>query len=798
VFVALIALAAAPGPRPAGAGPAVQGDVDCDASVNSVDALQVLRSVAGLSTNAGCLDAAGDVDCSGGLSSIDALRILRYVAGLPNPPVDGCSDIGGPMERRPTSAELIEADLLAGEIDEEAALLYKVYEAFGDDRLPTEYYGDDTGVIDSPIMRDVAERWESLSADTRETLAPFFMPPIYEGSWAAQHQSASAIATGSRSGAQCSQGGQPPAVLTGWSRRVTAHFSIWYKSDDHDAAASAGWIAGVIEHIYRQETELMGRYPLSDAEETCNGGDGSHDIYVSAFAWDNPFNRPTALTIGYGLRCERTPAFMLVQAPAVGTAERARDILAHEFFHMIELGGYDLQSNCSEYTWLGEATATYMIDYVYPGDDLEHQFAPDYLHQAFSASLEDPSSSPVGPGSRNGYEDYLYLFYLARRHSPTTVRNAWDAVEAADSLAALNAGSPGGLESIWPEFTLFNWNRPHVDHYQRWDGLVASLSQSRGWYDFDIALGGQSSRTFEMSRKFLVHLSSNYLHADVIDENVRQIEIDNLTFEAGKFGDQGRGRIQAWLRLSDGTTRVEDWTDRQKIIFCLDAADQDVDEFVIIWSDSTYLDRAHVTNTIESGKVVARDSCITAWEGYVDVTVTEVNAAGEVTTHLTASNVRFERSDTLPVFGEFFRAVDGTVQWTESGTAIPNCTISGAGNYPVNTNNTFPDPYARDAWLRIWDDGGDALRYEAYGRRDANDLNFGETKVTCPDPEGGPPIVIDTICFNCGLWWITGAPDAVFRLEDDGTRMSGTYTMGPDQEGRTSTWTWEFRPAPGP
>jgi hypothetical protein len=57
------------------------GDADCDGAVDSVDALQVLRHVAGLG-EPDCL-AAADVDCSGEINSVDSLKILRFVAGLP-------------------------------------------------------------------------------------------------------------------------------------------------------------------------------------------------------------------------------------------------------------------------------------------------------------------------------------------------------------------------------------------------------------------------------------------------------------------------------------------------------------------------------------------------------------------------------------------------------------------------------------------------------------------------------------------------------------------------------------------
>ena len=57
------------------------GDADCDGAVDSVDSLQVLRFVAGLSEPE-CL-AAADVDCSGAVNSVDSLKILRFVAGMP-------------------------------------------------------------------------------------------------------------------------------------------------------------------------------------------------------------------------------------------------------------------------------------------------------------------------------------------------------------------------------------------------------------------------------------------------------------------------------------------------------------------------------------------------------------------------------------------------------------------------------------------------------------------------------------------------------------------------------------------
>jgi hypothetical protein len=75
----------------------LQGDVNCDDEVNSVDALFILRGVAQIPPPAECLDIAGDVNCDGNRTSVDALGILRHVASLPISRPEGCPDIGTPL-----------------------------------------------------------------------------------------------------------------------------------------------------------------------------------------------------------------------------------------------------------------------------------------------------------------------------------------------------------------------------------------------------------------------------------------------------------------------------------------------------------------------------------------------------------------------------------------------------------------------------------------------------------------------------------------------------------------------------
>ncbi len=88
--------------------------MNCDGSTDSVDALVILLSTAGLpfGQGPGCPELGGspasagqayaqaaavfgDMDCSGAVDSVDALLILRHVAALPVALPPDCPAIGG-------------------------------------------------------------------------------------------------------------------------------------------------------------------------------------------------------------------------------------------------------------------------------------------------------------------------------------------------------------------------------------------------------------------------------------------------------------------------------------------------------------------------------------------------------------------------------------------------------------------------------------------------------------------------------------------------------------------------------
>ena len=94
-----------PAPKPT-PGPDAFGNVNCSGGINSVDALLILRSNAGLAVSQSepCPDIGvdtlpngelqGDVDCGASVNAVDALKLLRFVAGLPVSQNASCPGIG--------------------------------------------------------------------------------------------------------------------------------------------------------------------------------------------------------------------------------------------------------------------------------------------------------------------------------------------------------------------------------------------------------------------------------------------------------------------------------------------------------------------------------------------------------------------------------------------------------------------------------------------------------------------------------------------------------------------------------
>ncbi len=480
---------------------------------------------------------------------------INFVGGGDNP--DTPSD-------QPSSLQLINAALLAGQLSPQEALLYRVQAVVGDPSLPIAYQGNDTGLDGSLVMAEVANTIDTLPAATQTALGTYLLPPSVPTSWLAQQQAVAAQLNDET-----------------WETVTTANgkVKVWY----HPAVASHGARAVAVANalnnkIWPALTTLL-RAPLPDCGATCTtgGGDPSIDIYIVNTA--RPYMQPFTC-------CSGSSGFAIIR-PDTSFAQIVR-----LFAQIIEFG-YPMAS-LDEYKWLVAATSQYAMNYVYPASNEdpdyparheEHRQAGDYLyHQLWPLETVD---------DRHERGAYLLFSYI---DDPSTIADLWSNATMPDSLANIDGQMAGGFHEQWPQFAVQNWNRPPVDFYRRTDELTVQPDPAD---EFVIESPGVDEFVVNVE-----HLTAYYLRFTFPNRDLKRIAIFNPVAGAGDPD------VALWAIMKiNGTWRAQaDWSQRSHQIFCRDEPDQNLEELILVVSDSNWHDRAHALRT-DNGTVQSSVDC---------------------------------------------------------------------------------------------------------------------------------------------------------------------------------------------
>lgn len=589
---------------------------------------------------------------------------------------------------RPSSFELIEQALAYGEIDDETALIYQVFAAFGDPRLPARFQGDNTGIIDSSAARDAMLRYATLSAAARTTLGPFLIPPIYRGSWydlringVASPASVSPTADPPPIEARCQEIAQGLLIPL-----ESEHFVVWYPPDDDSMWLRANRISFDLEaRIYPTLTNLL-RVPKSDAGLGCNPGDGRLDVYiVSAPLAD----AGTIAEVWPYQACANSASYMLL----LQDHEDETAILAHEFMHMVQLA-YKRTTSCLP-AWWAEATADWAIDYFEKMDpqsdrNLEHESAPAYLNSPY-LSLENSTFS-----SLRVYGAYLWPFYLTQRQStydPDVIAAIFLDAERADGddlYGVINANIEGGWDERWPEFAFYNLNLPPFNYYEQRDNFQLRWGQWQNARFKSLRLNGRSFLTYYLDESDgdptyawpVNNLSAKYEELTIADD-VRLLAFANT------FLGKPHIRVQALIkRRGQPWQGPENWTDRKWTVFCQDVPTERVEKMIIIISNSNWTSDGEIGGL--DPYVVASDLSCAGWQGTSDWQIegesanadsqVEYTIRGEATPRFTLSR-RALMGDVLQLE---YQPTSGNATWSTTvdsrnigtGQSV-NCTRSG-------------------------------------------------------------------------------------------------------------------------
>jgi hypothetical protein len=606
--------------------------------------------------------------------------------------------------RAPSSYDLIDQALADGVINAEQALTYKVFADFADPRLPTQYLGDDRGRFEPSAPSEAAERFDSLSPATQNLVGPYLVPAYFKGSWWDLRNGSGAM-SGSTASLHTADVpcfpwvGNCPINFSAWDYAASAHVRVWYEVDRAATdRALADDIANEVEaRIWLPLTNLMGRAPLLTSY-----GDGTHvDILLSDFSGSD-FSGAAVAPL-----CKA--AYILIKRSALFPRSYVYAVVAHELMHAIQYS-FDTRSCIrSGYKWLAESTATWAMDYVYPGEPDWEQVDLTWYLAYTDRSLEDKKNDDRLYGS------YIFFFYLTRIRGmdPLVIRYIWEAARDGDEVIALKAGiekAGGKLDEIWPDFAVYNVNEAPFDAYRVQDRIRIKPAGKRR-PGLTASGGDRFAELAGRSDVELPHLSIRYFffEGDASDDKVSLVTVYNgltraldrvqvedygeaLSASQASDPDAVKGaHIDVLLRV-DGNWQRENLTDKPARSFCRDLKKERFDSLIVILSNSDISMSRTITppGRYGPGLFVSNVGC-GAWQGEADLTY---RWGAQVTEHMAVSGVRFDfladgSSDEDTLLFRVYTTTAGTFSWSISGSD-QGCTYTGqASGSLVDSLNAF-------------------------------------------------------------------------------------------------------------
>ncbi len=454
-----------------------------------------------------------------------------------------------------------------------------------------------------------------LPAAKRAALLRYLMPPtLVRSAWAprgAAHRAAAADDT-STCGAQ-----NTPAKLTGvWTVIETPHVSVWYLLHSATGKTNAHRIAAAIEGQIWPKLTGGFRRPLSDATAPCQGGlNGKLDVFVASSGPD--FGKEIIAGGAGGLTmhlqlpgpfagCMAEPAWMLVPEDV------SRSTLAHEFMHAVQAAYARCQGN--GYPEWVEGTADWAMWFVYPQD--QNRAVPDSPSQLWNPNFETvvPFGAPPGSlGYIRGYTWWPFWMSLSRAagggkvSSPVPLARLFEASGSGslslDDLIKAAAGT--SVKDAWKRYDVERWNvgpvgrpgSPIRSGFRQWYGITA-MPGGHSVNEEKLALGSLATRTFDWfgASPGQKPATTRYRWLTFADKAAREIIV-----QPGNPGGAPGLVIQAFLRLGDGTWRIEDWTDRKTVNLCRDQPAGDVQEMILAYANATTQgpDTAPIASTVQ-------------------------------------------------------------------------------------------------------------------------------------------------------------------------------------------------------
>ncbi len=672
----------------------------------------------------------------------------------------------------PGSFELIDSALVQGTISEEMAVLYKAFAVFGDGRLPAAYQASDAGGAGDLFMLEAAGKFPTLSASAKAILTQFYTPPYMAGSWAAQSISPQSASAPSDWAYISAAGGKA---------------RVWYKKGNAAFQAKAGVVAGALNNdVWTKETTLMGQLPILDGAGVQNFVvyDQYRNGWNAAFV---PFGGYAGMTVPQ--TCSPTTSVIYINPSLPNTGNSSTigivETVAHEFMHALQFS-FKLKVNpCVEYQWLGEATATWVEDFIYPSHNTEWRMAQSYLKTTFLAINDTTNWRQYGA--------YLLPYYFTKEYAdPDAVRQAWVTAEYKDSLVSFR--SLGGLNpfqviSLWNKkpFDTFFKDEEGLD-YTVTPSIDETLKAGSGFKVYDLwdtlPVGGIRFMHYKVDPSVHTITYLNGLNTKITAGPYNE-QLDNTIYKQDSDYYDQWAEVAVMVKYA-GHDEPYIWLGaNNRLDFCQDWLSQKVSEIVVVAANIDLDDRTHqITSAGEKSKIIVSSvPCIK-----IQGTATVRHKYGGETETLTGSGLVYMpyfdpsldyRVNLLGADSIHMRLISGSVAWNIGGTDPSGCTYSGSDSFTINEGNN--GSYI-NMYFSLLPGSKHYLGYEGTGGPD-NGTEVTYTK-NCPGyPTENPTETIGNFFM----------PDGTVPVGADG-RLKGSKTV--NEGGQLSTeWEWNFTPA---
>lgn len=292
------------------------------------------------------------------------------------------------------------------------------------------------------LIRDVERRWDQLSPETQERLAPYILPP-------------DEIPAGTP--------GAPAASESEYQRAETEHFQLRFwvnglhsvptaNSDGNDLPDYIDEAASYLETAYTRETSEFGfTAPATNPKIVVWFRKLMHnglthlrkgEIWIEINSDIDAYTKEV-LKSGYD------PS-VVSRDPAGPQAGLLKAVCAHELFH-----GVQAQYNWDTPTWWAEGTADYMGHAVFP----ESGF---YLNN-IGPHLQSPHVSLFRKGNFFDYSASIFPLFLSESAGgPQLIQQVWEACRTQPIFDALTTVM-GDMEDTFLVFSCYNFLRNYQD-----------------------------------------------------------------------------------------------------------------------------------------------------------------------------------------------------------------------------------------------------------------------------------------------------------------------------------------------